>query len=134
MTRNVSNAMAPSSAAAEESPPLGELGDLIIEQPDADNDTDIDTAPSPGLRQPLPAGMPFLQHNQSHCSPISKSEQSLRSENTAAAGLCVHQLQITINLLAQHPFAHEVRLFLSQALPAGMHLLWLADLISSLLC
>lgn len=50
---------APSSAAAEEAGPLGDFGDLVVEQSD-DNSTDIDTAPTPALHDPLPAGMPQL--------------------------------------------------------------------------
>lgn len=55
VTRGVTEASGPASASAEESTPLGDLGDLIVEQPD-DNSTDIDDAPSPALHDALPAG------------------------------------------------------------------------------
>lgn len=51
----MTEASRPASASAEESTPLGELEDLIVEQPD-DNSTDIDDAPSPALHDALPAG------------------------------------------------------------------------------
>ena len=59
VTRGNTEATAPSSAAAEEAGPLGDFGDLVVEQSD-DNSTDIDTAPTPALHDPLPAGMPQL--------------------------------------------------------------------------
>ena len=63
VTRNVSEAVSPSGASAEEAAPLGDLGDIVMTQPDG-NDTDITTAPSPALHDPLPPGKAIhaIQH------------------------------------------------------------------------
>ena len=58
VTRNVSEAVSPSSAAAEEAAPLGDLGDIVMTQPDG-NDTDVTTAPTPALHDPLPPGKAY---------------------------------------------------------------------------
>ena len=55
VTRNSTEASGPDSAATEEAAPLGDFGDLIVEQAD-DNSTEIDTAPTPALHDALPAG------------------------------------------------------------------------------
>ena len=59
VTRGNTEASASSSAAVEEAGPVGDLGDLVVEQSD-DNSTNIDTAPTPALHDPLPAGMAQL--------------------------------------------------------------------------
>ncbi len=56
MTRNITEASAPGSAAAEEAAPLGDFGELVMEQPD-DNSTQIDPGPTPALHESLPPGM-----------------------------------------------------------------------------
>ncbi len=56
MTRDTTQASAPGIAAAEEAAPLGDFGELVVEQPD-DNSTQIDTGPTPALHEALPPGM-----------------------------------------------------------------------------
>lgn len=58
VTRNVSEASGPAQAAAEESAPLSGLGEVIMDQPDA-NTTAVDTVPSPAFRAALPPGQFF---------------------------------------------------------------------------
>ena len=56
VTRDMSTALAPAWAPAEDSPALGDLGDLIVSQ-DIDNSTNqFDAVPAPAMRRALPPG------------------------------------------------------------------------------
>ncbi|KAL0046818.1 hypothetical protein WJX82_010658 [Trebouxia sp. C0006] len=67
VTRNTTEASAPGSAAAEEAAPLGDFGELVVEQPD-DNSTQIDPGPTPALHEALPPGWPLPPAQEPWCS------------------------------------------------------------------